>query len=110
MCLGIPGKVVEIRRHEGLPIVEGKVDFGGILREVNLSYTPEVQEGQYVLVHVGFSLSTLDEEEAMRTLGYLEELGRVQEELEEGAAGLGNAPPAPAPVPAPQERRDGTSR
>ncbi|MBZ0268147.1 HypC/HybG/HupF family hydrogenase formation chaperone [bacterium] len=86
MCLGIPGKVVEVRRHEGLPIVDGKVDFGGILKDVNLSYTPDVEVGEYVLVHVGFALSTLDEEEATRTLGYLEQLGRVREELEEDAA------------------------
>ena len=86
MCLGIPGKVVEIRRPGGGPIVEGTVDFGGISRDVNLSYTPEVEIGQYVLIHVGFALSVLDEEEAMQTLGYLAELGRIQEELEGGTA------------------------
>jgi hydrogenase expression/formation protein HypC len=86
MCLGIPGKVVEIRRPGGGPLVEGKVDFGGISRDVNLSFTPEVGVGEYVLVHVGFALSVLDEEEAKQTLGYLEELGKIQEELEGGAA------------------------
>lgn len=95
MCLGIPGKVVEVRRADGLPIVEGTVDFGGIRKDVNLSYVPEVEAGQYVLVHVGFALSTLDEDEAIRTLGYLEELGRVREELEE------DAPPGVAPGVAP---------
>jgi hydrogenase expression/formation protein HypC len=79
MCLGIPGKVVEVRRFEGLDVVEGRVDFGGVLREVNLSFTPEVDEGQYVLVHVGFSLSVIDEEEAAATLDYLRQLGEVME-------------------------------
>lgn len=79
MCLGIPGKVVEVRRFEGLDVVEGRVDFGGVLREVNLSFTPEVEEGQYVLVHVGFSLSVIDEEEAAATLDYLRQLGEVME-------------------------------
>jgi hydrogenase expression/formation protein HypC len=116
MCLGVPGKVVEVRRHDGLPIVEGKVDFGGILKEVNLSYTPDVREGEYVLVHVGFALSTLDEDEAKRTLGYLEELGRLQEELEAGGP-LPEAPtdvrsraPDAAPADGPAAARGGTGR
>lgn len=79
MCLGIPGRVIEVRRGDAPGLVEGKVDFGGLLRNVNLSYTPEVEVGDYVLVHVGFALSTLDEEEAQETLRYLRELGELSE-------------------------------
>lgn len=74
MCLGIPGKVIEVRRFDGLDIVEGRVDFGGVVRDVNLSFTPEVEQGQYVLVHVGFAISVIDEEEAAATLEYLAQL------------------------------------
>jgi len=73
MCLGVPGKVVEVTRSE-LGITSGKVDFGGIVKEVNLSYTPEVEPGQYVVVHVGFSISTLDEKEAHEVFRYLQEI------------------------------------
>ena len=73
MCLGVPGKVVEVTRSE-LGITSGKVEFGGIVKEVNLSYTPEVEPGQYVVVHVGFSISTLDEKEAHEVFRYLEEI------------------------------------
>ena len=75
MCLGVPGRVVEVQRFDGLDIVQGKVDFGGVLRDVNLSFTPEVEVGQYVMVHVGFAISVIDEEEAATTLQYLRELG-----------------------------------
>lgn len=73
MCLGVPGKVVEVTRSE-LGIVSGKVDFGGVVKAVNLSYTPEVEPGQYVVVHVGFSISTLDEKEAQDVFRYLEQI------------------------------------
>jgi hydrogenase expression/formation protein HypC len=89
MCLGVPGKVVEVNRFEDLELVGGKVDFGGVLKEVNLSYTPEVEVGQWVVVHVGFSLSILDEAEARQTLRRLQELGEVEAEIgpiEEGAS------------------------
>lgn len=78
MCLGVPGKVVEVQRSD-LGIVQGKVDFGGIVKHVNLSFTPEVEPGQYVIVHVGFAISTLDEQEAADALRYLEELGELDE-------------------------------
>jgi len=73
MCLGIPGKVVEVT-HSDLGITSGKVEFGGIVKDVNLSYTPDVEPGQYVVVHVGFSISTLDEKEAQEVFRYLEEI------------------------------------
>jgi hydrogenase expression/formation protein HypC len=78
MCLGIPAKVIEVTRHEGLGIVEGKVDFSGVQKQVNLSFTPEVEVGEWVVVHVGFSISILDEEEAQTTLKYLRELGELE--------------------------------
>ncbi|MEN6405234.1 MAG: HypC/HybG/HupF family hydrogenase formation chaperone [Thermoguttaceae bacterium] len=72
MCLGIPGKVLEIDQQNGLSM--GKVEFGGIVKNVCLSYTPEVQVGDYVLVHVGFALSRIDEAEARETMDYLKEI------------------------------------
>jgi hydrogenase expression/formation protein HypC len=80
MCLGIPGKVVEVEGSD-LGLVQGKVDFGGIVKDVNLSFTPEVEVGQYVVVHVGFSISTLDEDEAVRALEHLRELGELDAQL-----------------------------
>lgn len=77
MCLGVPGKVIEIQRVDGVDLVQGTVDFGGVRRDVNLSFTPEVEVGQYVVVHVGFSISVIDEEEAQTTLKYLRELGEA---------------------------------
>jgi hydrogenase expression/formation protein HypC len=72
MCLGIPGKIVELSEQNDLPM--GKVEFGGIVKEVCLAYTPEAQVGDYVLVHVGFALSRIDEVEAQETLALLNEL------------------------------------
>ena len=69
MCLGIPGKVVEIR-DDG-PLRMARVDFGGVRKEACLAYVPEVVLGDYVIVHVGFAISQLDEEEAMKTLEML---------------------------------------
>ena len=77
MCLAIPGKVVEMHESEG--ILLGKVDFGGIVKQVCLQYTPDVKMGEYVIVHVGFSLSKMDEEEAARTYKLLEELNQLSE-------------------------------
>jgi hydrogenase expression/formation protein HypC len=79
MCLGIPGKLVEVYSQDGLPM--GKVEFGGILKEVCLAYTPEAQVGQYVIVHVGFAISLIDEAEAEEIFSYLEEIeGTMAEE------------------------------
>ncbi len=72
MCLGIPGKIVERYEQHDLPM--GKVEFGGIVKEVCLAYTPEAQVGDYVLVHVGFAISRIDETEAQETLELLNEL------------------------------------
>jgi hydrogenase expression/formation protein HypC len=81
MCLAIPGKVVEFHENDGIRM--SKVDFGGITREACLEYLPEVELGDYVLVHVGFAISVIDEEEAKRVFEYLEQMGAVKEELGE---------------------------
>jgi hydrogenase expression/formation protein HypC len=75
MCLGIPGKLVEVYPQDGLPM--GKVSFGGILKEVCLAYTPEAQVGQFVLVHVGFAISQIDESEAEEIFTYLAAIGEA---------------------------------
>ncbi len=77
MCLGIPGRILESFEVNGLRM--GKVEFGGIVREACLAYTPEAQIGDYVIVHVGFAISRVDPEEAVRTLQLLEELGQLDE-------------------------------
>jgi hydrogenase expression/formation protein HypC len=78
MCLGIPGRVVELRDEGGFPT--GLVDFGGIRREVCLSYVAgEVGIGDYVIVHVGFAISKVDEAEATRTFEVLREMSRLDE-------------------------------
>ena len=73
MCLGIPGRVVEIRDDAGLQM--GKVDFGGVRKDVCLAYIPEVQLGDYVIIHVGFAISRVDEAEALKTLEILATMG-----------------------------------
>ena len=78
MCLAIPGKVLHKEDREGALI--GRVDFGGIIREVQLDFVPEVEVGEYVIVHVGFALSRLDAEEAARTLAVLKEMGALADE------------------------------
>jgi hydrogenase expression/formation protein HypC len=78
MCLGIPGRITEIYPSEGLPM--GMVDFGGVRREVCMAYVAEeVQPGDYVVVHVGFAISRVDEEEARRTFELLEEMSELDE-------------------------------
>ena len=83
MCLAVPGRVVEISDDGDVSFRRGKVDFGGIRKEINLAYTPEAEVGKYVLVHVGFAISVIDEAEAQRVFQYLHELGALKEELGE---------------------------
>jgi hydrogenase expression/formation protein HypC len=80
MCLGVPGKVIAIRQ-DPLGMNMGKVSFGGITKEVCLAYTPDAEVGDYVVVHVGFSISRIDESEARRVFEQLEELGELGAEL-----------------------------
>ncbi len=77
MCLAIPGKVVETFVHEGMHMA--RVQFGGVTREACLDYVPETQVGEYVLVHVGFAISRVDEEEAQKTYAALAELDQLSE-------------------------------
>ena len=78
MCLAIPGRVVTI---EGADLFRtGRVSFGGIVREVNLTAVPEAGIGSYVLVHVGMAISTIDEAEAARVFEYLEQIGELDDD------------------------------
>jgi hydrogenase expression/formation protein HypC len=79
MCLGVPGRIIEIYERNGLNM--GKIDFGGVIREVCLSYVPEAQVGDYALVHVGFVLNLISEQEARETLDLLNEIASLEEEL-----------------------------
>ncbi len=83
MCLAVPGKVVEIIDGADVAFRRAKVDFGGIRKEINLAYTPEAEVGKYVLVHVGFAISVIDEAEAQRVFEYLKQMGGLEEELGE---------------------------
>jgi hydrogenase expression/formation protein HypC len=78
MCLGIPGKVLEVFQSEGA-VPMGKVDFGGITKEICLVYLPEVVAGEYVLVHVGFAISKIDEAEASEIFSFIEQIGELSE-------------------------------
>jgi hydrogenase expression/formation protein HypC len=89
MCLGIPGKVIEIQTDG--PLRMGKIDFGGVRKEACLEYLPNVGLGDYVIVHVGFAISKLDEEEALRTIELLRMLDPEGLELELGAIADGPA-------------------
>lgn len=79
MCLGVPGRITQVR-ESGLMRM-GKVDFGGVTREVSLAYVPEAEKGDYVIVHAGFAISHVDEAEAKETLDLLVEAGILEEEL-----------------------------
>jgi hydrogenase expression/formation protein HypC len=98
MCLAIPGKVEEILTEGDLRI--GRVNFGGIIKRVCLDYVPEVEVGDYTIVHVGFALSKIDRDEAERTLAVFREMGMLNEELaseEEAFARAALAPQSPCP-------------
>jgi len=77
MCLGIPGKVVETYREHD--VLMGKVDFGGVFKRVCLEHVPTVRIGEYVLVHVGFALNSIDEDEARRVFAFLDEMKQLDE-------------------------------
>lgn len=76
MCLAVPGHVLTIAGEEPLTRV-GRVDFGGLVKEINLAYVPEARVGDYVLVHVGFAISIIDEVEAARVFAHLRELDEL---------------------------------
>ena len=89
MCLAVPGKILSIDGND--PILRsGRVDFAGVVKQINLAYVPEAQVGDYVLVHVGFAISTVDEAEARQVFEYLKQMGDL-EELEPGGQAPGPA-------------------
>ncbi len=78
MCLGVPGKIMEITDTDALRRT-GRVDFSGILKQVNLAYVPEAKVGDYVVVHVGFAISKVDAEEAGKVFAYLKEMDELRD-------------------------------
>ena len=81
MCLAVPGKIVEF--HEDRGVRMSRVDFGGVTREACLAYLPDAQPGDYVLVHAGFAISKIDEQEAARTYAELRKLGLLTVETDD---------------------------
>ena len=79
MCLGVPGKIVEI--YDSGDLRMGKIDFGGVTREACLDFVPEAELGDYAVIHVGFAISLLSEQEAQETLDLLREISNIEEEL-----------------------------
>jgi hydrogenase expression/formation protein HypC len=75
MCLGIPGQVTTIYEADGL--LMGKVDFGGVVKDVCLAYVPDIQIGEYTIVHVGFAITRMDEASALETLALFQQVGEV---------------------------------
>lgn len=78
MCLAVPGKILSISNDDSLTR-SGKVSFGGIVKEINLAYVPEARVGDYVIVHVGFAISKVDETEALKVFEYLKEINELDE-------------------------------
>ena len=98
MCLAIPGKVEEITADG--PVRMGRVDFGGVVKNVCLDYVPEVGVGDYTSVHVGFAISKIDEQSALETLELFRKMGTLDEELaseEEAFARAAHRPQSPCP-------------
>ena len=80
MCLAVPGRVMSVSGED--PVLRtGRVDFGGVEKEVSLAFVPDAREGDYVLVHVGFAISRVDEEEAQKVFEYLKEIDALEREL-----------------------------
>ena len=104
MCLGVPGRIEEIRDEQGTPMAA--VDFGGIRKDVCLAYLPEAEVGDYTLVHVGFAITRIDEESALETLELIRAMGNLAEELgaepADPQAEEPGGPPAATPPPAAQ--------
>lgn len=84
MCLAVPGRVEQVYEANGARM--GKVNFGGVIKEVCLAYVPEIEVGDYTIVHVGFAISQIDEASALETLSMFEEMGILEEELGEAPA------------------------
>lgn len=76
MCLAVPGKIISVSGNEPLEKI-GKVSFGGVIKEVNLAYVPEAYIGDYVIVHAGFAISKVDEEEAEEVFNYIKQISQL---------------------------------
>ncbi|MFE3788720.1 HypC/HybG/HupF family hydrogenase formation chaperone [Streptomyces goshikiensis] len=108
MCLAVPGRVLDIGEKDGTRMAT--VDFGGVVKEVCLEYLPDLQVGEYAIVHVGFALQRLDEESAKQTLELFAQLGMLQEEFGdpwEQAAAAGGEPWPFTDDPVPEPGRQG---
>ena len=104
MCLAVPGRVESIREEQGTRF--GRVNFGGVVRDVCLAYVPDVSVGDYTLVHVGFALSTIDETSALETLRTFADLGLLEEGLAEIRGEMPVAEGIPVtPVDPPEQRK-----
>ena len=79
MCLGIPGKILEVRDERSTRMAT--IDFGGVTKDICLAYVPEVEVGDYAIVHAGFAITRLDEESALETLRMMSEVGILDDEL-----------------------------
>ena len=104
MCLAVPGRIESIREDQGTRM--GKVNFGGVVRDVCLAYVPEAIPGDYTIVHVGFALARIDEAAALETLQTFAEMGLLEEGLAEirGAAPAEEPMACPLPPPEPPRR------
>ncbi|MEZ4731062.1 MAG: HypC/HybG/HupF family hydrogenase formation chaperone [Caldilineaceae bacterium] len=89
MCLGVPGKIIEIYEQDGVRM--GKADFGGVTKEICLAYLPEIAVGDYTIVHVGFAITQVDEQSAQESLALFREMGVLAEEFGE-PSGAGEQP------------------
>lgn len=83
MCLGIPGRIIEIGDGEGVTRA-GRVDFSGIVKDVSLAFVPDAGIGDYVVVHVGFAIARVDQDEAERVFRYIDEMGELKALEDEG--------------------------
>ncbi len=99
MCLGVPGRVDTVWDVDGMRMAT--VDFGGIRKEVCLAYVPEVEVGDYTIVHVGFALTRLDEASALETLELMRSVGLLEQELVPDVQGSTVAEPEPVAQPEP---------
>jgi hydrogenase expression/formation protein HypC len=107
VCLGVPGKVLTVEENaQGM--IMGTVSFGGVIKEICLAYVPEAKPGDYVIVHAGFAISIIDEQEAGETFEILRQMGELAD-LEEESEGAPAAVQDPGPG-SPGDRSDGTSR
>ncbi len=102
MCLAVPGKITSISGEDPLSRT-GKIDFGGILKEASLAYVPEAKVGDYVIVHVGFAISRVDEDEALKVFEYLREMNELAELEENGPPEGALSPPPDKPAAAASE-------